>query len=183
MPQDLQALWNTLGFTSPLNTFFNLLAYVGLLIFTLGILNKKHQAQLFFWSGIMVWSFAIFGQNPIFVCTQSVMLCASFMRVKKVKDAPAITVFLTMLAFVGMFFLGLIDSPLRQTGVLAGLGLTLGIPLAPRPSGNIFFTVGGILMTWYAYLVWSLPFMVLNLIFSITVSWELLGYIHNKKSV
>lgn len=173
MPQDLQALWNTLEFTSSLNTFFNLLAYFGLLIFTWGIIDKKRQAPIFLGSGIMVWSYAIFGQNPIFVATQSVMTVASFMRVRKVEDAPTVITFLTTLTFIGVLFLGLIDSNLQLLGLLAGLGLTLGVPLAQRLSGNLFFTVGGILMAWYAYLVWSLPFLVLNIIFTAAVIWEL----------
>lgn len=162
---------------------YNITAYLGLLIFTVGILYKTRQAQLFFTGGIMIWAYAIYGGNPVFVGAQSIMLIASFMRLRKVGDGAAITTFLTAIILATMYFRGDIDSPLRWLGVIAAIGLALGVAFAQKLSGNALFLVGGILMAWYARIVGSPPFFWLNVIFSIAVLWEIYKYFSNKKSV
>lgn len=180
MPQDWQIL---LGFTSFWNTTFSLLAYLGLIIFMIGISWKRRQAELFLLGGLMLWSFAIYGKNPIFIAAQTLMAAASFMRLKKVVEARAIDIFLTTLFVVGMLSLGLIDSPLRWLGLTAALGLVLGVAFAQTVPGNLLFTAGGILMALFAYLVWSLPFLALNILFTLVVLTELGRQIFSQKSV
>lgn len=166
--------WQTiLGFTSFWDTTFNLLAYFGLIVFMIGIIWKGRQAELFLLGGLMLWSFAVYGHNPIFTAAQTLMAVASFMRLKRVAEARAITIFLTTLFVAGMLYLGLIDSPLRWLGLAAALGLVFGVAFAQTVPGNLSFTAGGILMALFAYLVWSLPFLALNMLFTTVVLIEL----------
>lgn len=183
MPHDWQALVSTLGFTSFWSTIFNLLAYLGLLTFTTGILYKSRQANLFFAGGVMVWAFAVYSGNPIFVGAQTIMLLASFMRLRKVIDSAAITVFLTAVILISMYFRGDIDSPLLWLGAIAAVGLAVGVAFAQRLPGNLLFTAGGILMGLFAYIVNSPPFFVLNVIFTIAVLYEISRSLFGKKSV
>lgn len=155
---------------------FNLLAYIGLLTFTWGILDKKRQPWLFLIGGLMVWAFAVYGGNPIFVNAQTVMAVASFMRVLETKDAPKITIFLTALMLAILYFHGDINSLLNTLGVCAIIGLVLGVAFAQKLSGNLFFTAGGILMALYAYTLWSPPFLILNILFTLAVLWEIFKY-------
>ena len=183
IPHDWQTFVSTLGFISFWSTVFNLLAYVGLLIFTAGILYKPRQAQLFFCGGLMVWAFAVYGGNPIFVGAQTIMLLASFMRLRKVSDAAAITVFLTAIILTSMYFRGDIGSLLLWLGAIAAICLAVGVALAQRLPGNLLFTAGGILMGWFAYIVNSPPFLVLNVIFTIAVLYEIGKSLFSKKPV
>ncbi len=183
VPHDWQTLINILGLTSFWSTVFNLSAYLGLLTFTAGILYKPRQAHLFFVGGLMVWALAVYGGNPIFVGAQTVMLLASFMRLRKVPDAAATTVFLTAVILISMYFRGDIDSSLRWLGALAAIGLAVGVAFAGRLSGNLLFAAGGILMGWFAYIVNSPPFFVLNVIFTIAVLYEVGKSFCDKKSV
>ncbi|QQG44929.1 MAG: hypothetical protein HYW89_02880 [Candidatus Sungiibacteriota bacterium] len=162
-----------LGFTSLWSAVFNLLAYTGLLVLTWGILDKKRQAWLFLIGGIMLWSFAVFGGDPIFIGGQTIILVASFMGARKNPDSAATVIFFAILTILSMYSGGSIDSQLRWLGVAAIVGLGLGIPFAQTTLGNTFFTTGGVLMAFYAYRVGSLPFLALNIIFTIATLWEI----------
>lgn len=162
-----------LGFTSFWSTIFSISAYLGLLVFTWGIVDKERQAMLFLVGGMMVWAFAVYGGNPIFIGTQTAMLVGSFMRVLGTEGFSKILILLTALIFTNMFFQGQINSSLQWTGALGAVGLILGVAFAQTLHGNIFFTIGGILMALFAYMVWSLPFLTLNILFTLAVLGEI----------
>jgi hypothetical protein len=181
-----------MGFTSLSSTVFSILAYLGLLVFTWGILDKSRQAHLFFFGGIMTWIFAVYVGNPIFIGAQTALLVGSFMRVILVGrymrvlgagDASMILILLMTLIFTNMFFQGQIHSPLQWTGALGAVGLVLGVAFAQTMLGNSFFTVGGMLMGFFAYMVWSLPFLVLNIIFTLVVLGEIFENLLKKDEV
>lgn len=173
MPQDWQAVLNTLGFISLWSTVFHSLAYAGLIICTRGIVDKKRQAWLFLFGVSLLLSFALYGGDPIFIGAQSIIALASLMRVRGVQDAPLITFAVAILTFADLFINGHLNSGVQQLGSAAMLGLAFGVALVPKTGGNALLAIGGSLMTYYAYLVWSLPFLVLNIPFTIAALVEL----------
>ncbi len=183
MPQDWQALLNTLGFTTFWNTVFHALAYFGLIISTRGILDKKRQAWLFLIGVTLLWSFAVYMNNPVFVAAQTIIAVASLMRVLVAPGAPVVISFLTVLIFMSALRRGDFEETHNLSGALALLGLAFGVVFAPRLSGNILFTFGGALMAYYSYSVWSLPFFLLNIPFTLAAIWEIVQYFFTKKSV
>lgn len=183
MPQDWQAFMNTLGFISFWSTIFHLLAYMGLLISTWGILDKRRQPYLFFIGVSLLWSFAVFVNNPVFVAAQIIIAVASLMRVLAVNDAPKVISFLTALIVIGALRRGDFDEPSVLPGVLAVLGLAFGVVFAPRIAGSILFALGGSLMAYYSYMEWFLPFFLLNIPFTLAALWEIGKYFFSKKSV
>lgn len=175
--------WQTLlGFTSFWNTVFNLFAYLALVISTWGILDKKRQSYLFLAGTTMLGLFAFFGGNPIFMGAQSVVIMASLMRVMNTPDSWKLTTAIAILILTGVARNGDINS-VALVGVAALLGLTLGVVFSPGIYGNLFFVVGGGLMVYYSYLVWSLPFLLFNIPFIAAALWEITVHIVNKKSV
>lgn len=176
--------WQTLlGFTSFWSTIFNALAYTGLLTSTWGILDKKRQPYLFLTGVTLLCVFAVFGGNPIFMGAQSIVLMASLMRVLHTPDSWKLTVTITLLVFANMARRGDLDSGVALLGATALLGLTFGVVFSPAISGNIFFVIGGVFMAYYSYLVWSPPFLLLNIPFTLAALWEITAHVIDKKSV
>lgn len=171
----------------PWEVLFYTLAYSGLLIFTIGIIWKPYQALLFFIGGLLLWTFANWTKNQIFVGAQSIMLVASFMRLFGFTDIPLVTpaviTFLTAVVLTNMLVRRdfSINSPQHLIGVGATLGLILGVVFAQTLYGNILFAIGGGLMVWYAETVGSTPFVTLNIIFPSSVLWEIGKYFLNLK--
>ncbi len=161
--------------------FFNILAYVGLIVFSWGIIDKPRQALLFFAGGLLLWIFANRTKNQIFVGAQSIMLIASFMRLMRFAEVPrvlpTVVVALTAVFLVNMLTRGdfSIRNPLHLTGIGGAVGLILGIVFAQSLPGNLLFAVGGILMIQYSFLVSSPPFIILNVIFLGAVMWEIVN--------
>lgn len=180
MSQDWQTL---LGFTSFWSTVFNVLAYTGLLTSTWGILDKKRQPYLFLAGTTLLGLFAFFGGNPIFMGSQSIVIMASLMRVMKTPDSWKLTAAIAILILTGVARSGDINSAVALVGVIALLGLTLGVIFSPGIYGSLSFTVGGGFMVYYSYLVWSLPFLLFNIPFIAAALWEVTAHIVNKKSV
>lgn len=176
--------WQTLlGFTSFWSTVFNMLAYAELLVSTWGILDKKRQPYLFLAGTTLLGLFAFFGGNPIFMGAQSVIIMASLMRVMKTPNSWKLTAAIAILILTGVYRRGDVNSAVALVGIIALLGLTLGVVFSPGVSGNIFFIVGGGFMIYYSYLVWSLPFLVFNIPFVTAALWEITAHIVVKKSV
>ncbi|MBI2640281.1 MAG: hypothetical protein HYW91_00120 [Candidatus Sungbacteria bacterium] len=176
--------WQTLlGFTSFWSAAFNTLAYIGLLVSTWGILDKKRQPYLFLTGVMLLWAFAVFVGNPIFMGAQSIVLAASLMRVLNTPDSWKLTAAIAVLILVNMARRGDLSSEMAILGLTALLGLTFGVVFSPGIYGNISFVAGGGFMAYYSYLVWSLPFLLLNIPFTLAALWEIVARIENKKSV
>lgn len=173
MPQEWQGALQILGFTSFWSTLFFLAAYLGLIICTWGICDKKRQPELFLSGAFLFWAFALFGGDPVFIGAQSIIGIASFLRIMKTPRSPYITLFCTFIIVTSMLARGDFNSVLQIFGAGATLGLAFGMVLTPRLWGNIFFAVGGGLMIYYAHLVGSLPFFLLNIPFTATALWEI----------
>jgi hypothetical protein len=163
-----------LGFTSMFGIFWNLLAYIAMVLIIIAVLSEKYREGLFFWGPLILFLYAlIYLQDPILTGLQLIISVSGVLNISYIKERlPKVTTFvviiiLTVIVFAVLLITGRFSNFWFWIGSFGLLGIALGLPQLPNKRGFAIMALGGLLIVIYAFALQIWVFFVLNIIFFI----------------
>lgn len=166
----MEALLAMFGFTTPVSTLWNLAAYGGFICIIVGVLYERMRNILIvFGSAVLAFYSALFLKDAVFAALQTLIAVSGVMQIFhcKRKTSTMTMVVLTVVALSLLIFGGALQSIATIVGVLGLLGIAFGIVFLPRRSAFVLMTIGGILLTAYAWTFGAWVFFWLNIFFAL----------------
>jgi len=171
----MEQVFTFLGFTGPVSIFWNLLAYVGMVLITVAVISAKWRNQFFFWGPLALLLYAgLYLHNPILTGLQIVVATSGLLNIRNIKKpAPFVVITLAVIVFAALLVTGQISGLWYWFGALGLLGIALGLTQLPHKRGFAVMALGGLLIVIYALALHIWVFFVLNAIFFATNLLEL----------
>lgn len=165
-------MFELLGFTDLISTFWNILAYVGMSAIIVAVVSKKYRDHFFVWGPLALILYAwFFLHNPLLAGLQLIITVSgalNFLRIKK--GAPWIVGILTAVVYSYLLTTGSINGIWNWIGSLGLWAIGMGLTQLPKKRSFLIMCIGGILLVVYSG-PWALKiwiWFVLNIIFAIS---------------
>lgn len=171
----IEQILNTLGFTDPVSIFWNLLAYVGMVMIIVAVASQKLRNQFFFWGPLLLLIYAgFFIHNFILAGLQLVVVASAVLNLLNIKRKNSfIIIVLTLILYAVLLIFGQISEFLPLIGSFGLLSIAFGLTQLPKKRGFALMALGGLLIVVYAFFLQIWVFFVLNLLFFIANILEL----------
>lgn len=166
----MNEILNFLGFNGWENTFFNLLAYLGMMMIITAVLSKKLQDKFFFLGPMLLLAYALFYlHNPLLTGLQLIITVSGALNLLKIKrGAPEAICFLTGVVYAYLLITGSISGIWYWIGSFGLVGLGMGLTQLPKKRAFVVMTIGGFLIVLYSG-PWALKiwiWFILNAVFA-----------------
>lgn len=167
--KEMNEILNFLGFNGWENTCCNLLAYIGMIMIIMAVINKKLQDAFFFWGPMLLLTYALYYlHNPLLIGLQLIITVSGALNYLKIKKgAPWIVGILTAAVYVYLLSTGSISGIWYWIGSFGLVALGMGLTQLPKKRSFVIMTIGGILIVLYSG-PWALKiwiWFILNLVF------------------
>ena len=160
---------NFLGFNGLINTFWNILAYAGMVMIIVAVISKKLQNHFFFWGPMLLLTYAFFYlHNPLLAGLQLIITVSGALNLLKIKkSAPWIVGILTVVVYLYLLATGSINGIWYWIGSFGLCAIGMGLTQLPKKRSFVIMSIGGILIVLYSG-PWALKiwiWFILNLVF------------------
>lgn len=172
----MEQILNILGFTDPVGVFWNVLAYVGMVMIIVAVISAKLRNRLFFLGPLLLLFYAwLFLNDPIFIGLEIIVTASGLLNLLNIKKRASfvIVILLTGIVYFVLLVLGKISEFWSLIGSFGLLGIAFGFTQLPKKRGFTLMMLGGFLIIAYAFVLQIWVFVLLNLIFSIVNIFEL----------
>ena len=172
-----------LGFTDPISTLWNLLAYTGMIAIIVAVFSPKQRGNLFIFGPLALLFYAfIYLHDTLLASLQLIVTVSGFLNryfqnnklFSRFSTNSIIIFVLAVTAFITSFFTGQFSSIWHWFGAFGLLGIAFGLIYIPRKTGFAVMALGGLLVAIYAFGLQIWVFFVLNSVFCISNLIELL---------
>ncbi len=173
-------MFELLGFTGLTSTFWNLLAYLGMIVIIVAVISKKYRNHFFVWGPLALMFYAwFFLHNPLLYCLQFIIASSgalNLLRIKKGDSALLMVGILTGIAYILLLITGSINGIWYWIGSFGLLGIGLGLTQLPKKRSFVIMAIGGALIIIYsgALAIWI--WFILNIAFFIANIAELIRW-------
>jgi len=166
----MEQVFTFLGFIGPVSIFWNLLAYVGMVLITLAVISAKWRNQFFFWGPLALLLYAgLYLKNPILTGLQLVIIVSGVLNLFSIKKiAPVILIALTIIVYTILLTTKQISGLWPVIGSFGLLGIAFGMTQLPLKRAFTIMAFGGLMIIVYALALHIWVFFVLNAIFFAT---------------
>lgn len=148
----------------------NIAAYIGMGLAIIGIRASEGAQRVLFFLGPLLLLFGAIGlKNEVLIASQAVIGLAGmlgFIYAPK-KLSAALTVLAGIASFYFLYYSGLLGLDWSLVGAFGFFTLALGIAASPRKLGSGLFVLGGTLMFAYSWAFWAVPWIILNIPFTL----------------
>ncbi len=154
-----------LGFTSPISTAWNGLAYAAFILIIIGVASDRYRDGFTMLGAFVLAIYAkLFLHNDVFALLQ-VLVCmwsgSQMLGFSREKSVPAMLMF-TALTCAGLSVSGSITDTWTWIGSLGLLLIIIGLMALPWQSAFLMLAAGGVFLVIYAYSAGAWVFFFLN---------------------
>lgn len=145
-------------------------SYVGMALAIIAIrAPEKAQRVLFFLGPLFLLFGAIGLKNEVLIASQAVIGFAGVLGLAYApkKLSAVLTVLAGVTSFYYLYYRGLLGLDWSLVGALGFLALALGIAASPKKLGAGLLALGGQLMFAYSIKFWAVPWIILNIPFTL----------------
>lgn len=162
----MEQILQTLGFTDPVSTLWNILAYIGMIMIITAVVSQKARNQLFFWGPLSLLFYALFHlHNYFLVGLQLIIAFSGLLNLLKVKKFAAVLI----IAFSLPVYVCLLASH-QIIGLWAWIGslgfwtIALSFVFLPKKSSFALMALGSIFLVVYSLALGIWVYFMLNLV-------------------
>ena len=160
-------MFGLLGFTNLTSTFWNLLAYLGMIAIIAAVVSKKWQNHFFVWGPLALFLYAyLFLHNPLLGSLQLIITASGLLNLLKIKKYSLLIVgTLTVIVYGALLLGGSINGIWCWIGSFGLLGIGLGLTQLPKKRSFVIMAIGGALIIIYSGALTIWIWFILNLVF------------------
>ncbi len=164
-----EKMFELLGFTNVASIFWNILAYLGMIVIIVGVVFKteKWQSHFFVWGPLALMLYAwFFLHNPLLTGLQLIIAVSGILNLLKIKKCALLVVCcLTMIIYILLSVTGSISGIWYWIGSFGLLWIGLGLTQLPKKKSFVMMAIGGALIILYGGALGIWIWFVLNVIF------------------
>ena len=144
------------------------LASIGIHNFSVHVFEKT-QRILFFVGPLLLFFGAIGLKNEVLIASQAVIGFAGVLGLLSTpkKLSAALTVLTGVTSFYYLYYRSLLGLDWSLVGALGFLAIALGIAASLKKPGAGLLALGGMLMFAYSWAFWAIPWIILNIPFTL----------------
>lgn len=153
-----------------LNQLATAASYLGMALAIIAIRAPEKTQRILFFLGPLLLLFGAIGlKNEVLIASQAVIGFAGILGLlwAPKKLSAVLTVLAGVASFYYLYHRGLLGLDWSLVGALGFLALALGIAASPRKLGAGLLALGGALMFAYSVKFWAVPWIILNIPFTI----------------
>ena len=146
-------------------------SYLGMTLAIIAIRAPEKAQRILFFLGPLFLLFGAIGlKNEVLIASQAVIGFAGVLGLAYApkKLSAALTALAGVASFYYLYYRGLLGLDWSLVGALGFLALALGIAASPRKLGAGLLALGGALMFAYSWAFWAVPWIILNIPFTLT---------------
>lgn len=148
----MNEILNFLGFNGTINTLWNLLAYVGMIVIIVAVISEKYRNHFFVWGPLSLLLYAWFYfHNPLLSGIQLIITVSGGLNLMKIKkNAPLIVFVLTLIIYTLLIISGSISGFWSLIGSFGLWAIGMGITQLPKKRSFVIMSIGGVLIVLYS---------------------------------
>ena len=160
-------MFELLGFTDLTSTFWNILAYIGMIVVIVAVVSKKLRDHFFVLGSLILTLYAwFFLHNQLLTALQLIITVSSILNLLKIKNGASLIVgILSAITYILLIISGSIAGFWCLIGSFGLLAICWGFIELPKKRSFAIMAAGGILIILYsgALAIWT--WFALNVIF------------------